>query len=299
MTLPREVLPGRVYLFTRRCTQRQFLMRPDPETNNAFIYCLAVAANRFGMKVMFTMPESNHHHTGALDSEGKHPEFLELFHKLFAKCQNSLRGRWENFWAAEQPSVVRLRSPSDVLDKMVYALSNPVKDHLVDKATDWPGASSLKATLNGTQLTAHRPKHFFRENGSMPEQVTLKLYRPPGYEHLTQEQFAALIIERIAKVERRAREKRRGGRVLGVKAVLRQCPTDTPQTRAQRRQTNPRVAAKNKWQRIEALRRNKVFQLAYAKAREAFSWGWGNVMFPEGTYWLRRFAGVLVPLPAQ
>jgi len=31
-------------MITRRCTQRQFLMRPDPVTNNAFIYCLAVAA---------------------------------------------------------------------------------------------------------------------------------------------------------------------------------------------------------------------------------------------------------------
>jgi putative transposase len=62
---------------------------------------------------------------------------------------------------------------------------------------------------------------------------------------------------------------------------------------------NPRVAARNKWQRIEALRRNKAFQLAYAAARDAFKLGLGNVMFPEGTYWLARFAGVLTPLPAQ
>jgi hypothetical protein len=286
-------------MFTRRTTQRRFLMRPDPETNNAFIYCLAVAANRFGIEVHYTMPVSNHHHTGAHDPKGNYPEFLELFHKLFAKCQNTLRGRWENFWATEQASALRLSGPADVLDKMVYALSNPVKDHLVEKATDWPGASSLYATLHGTELTAYRPKHFFRKDGSMPEKVTLKLHRLKGYEHLTQEQFAALVMDRIAKVERKAREQRRGGPVLGVKAILRQRPTDTPDTVEPRRQLNPRVAAKNKWQRIEALRRNKAFQIAYAKAREAFSWGLGNVMFPEGTYWLARFAGVLVPLPAH
>ena len=34
MSLPREVLPGRCYLITRRCTQRTFLMRPDAATNN-------------------------------------------------------------------------------------------------------------------------------------------------------------------------------------------------------------------------------------------------------------------------
>src|SRR6185503_6749598 len=99
MTLSRDVLPGRSYMLTRRCTQRQFLMRPDPETNNAFIYCLAVAAQRFSIEVNYTLAESNHHHTGIHDARGNYPEFLELIHKLFAKCQNVHRGRWENFWA--------------------------------------------------------------------------------------------------------------------------------------------------------------------------------------------------------
>jgi hypothetical protein len=44
--LPRQVLPGQFYMITRRCTQRQFLLRPDRETNNAFTYCLIEAALR-------------------------------------------------------------------------------------------------------------------------------------------------------------------------------------------------------------------------------------------------------------
>jgi len=98
-------------------------MRPDEETNNAFIYCLAEAASRFRIQVLFTVAMSNHRHTGIHDPEGNypaflehfHPEgnypaFLEHFHKLFAKCQNALRGRWENFGSSEQTSVVRLRT---------------------------------------------------------------------------------------------------------------------------------------------------------------------------------------------
>src|ERR1700759_3787741 len=46
MSLPRQVIPGRFYMITRRCTQRQFLLRPDEQTNNAFLYCLAEAAQR-------------------------------------------------------------------------------------------------------------------------------------------------------------------------------------------------------------------------------------------------------------
>ncbi|HTM46636.1 MAG TPA: transposase, partial [Polyangiaceae bacterium] len=168
MSLAREVLPGRTYLITRRCTQRQLLMRPDEETNNAYVYCLAVAAKRFRIEVIFTIALSNHHHTGIRDPYGNYPEFLGLFHKLFAKCQNVLHGRWENFWAAEQVSVVRLVGKEDVLSKMIYALSNPAKDHLVEKSTDWPGISSLPALLHGKELSAHRPKHFFRADGQMP-----------------------------------------------------------------------------------------------------------------------------------
>ena len=44
--LPRQVLPRQFYLITRRCTQRQFLLRPDKATNNGFLYCLIDAALR-------------------------------------------------------------------------------------------------------------------------------------------------------------------------------------------------------------------------------------------------------------
>jgi hypothetical protein len=43
MSAPRPVFPGRYLFITRRCTQREFLLRPDEETNNAFVYALAEA----------------------------------------------------------------------------------------------------------------------------------------------------------------------------------------------------------------------------------------------------------------
>lgn len=274
-------------------------MRPDAETNNAFVYCLAIAAQRFGIRVLFTVAMSNHHHTGIRDPLGNYPAFLEHFHKLFAKCQNSLRGRWENFWAAEHTSMVRLVSPEDALDKLVYALTNPVKDHLVEHARQWPGASSLDAQLHARALRAHRPKHFFRENGPMPPEATLHVERPEGFEHLSQKAWVRLLVERIEAVECTARAERRqaGIRVLGERGVLEQRWQDHPKTREPRRKLSPRVAASNKWARIEALRMNRDFQRAYAEARDAFTLGLGNVLFPEGTYWLRLFAGVLCGAP--
>ncbi|MCI0432809.1 MAG: hypothetical protein L0271_04055, partial [Gemmatimonadetes bacterium] len=79
MTLPREIVPGRFYMVTRRCTQRQFLLRPNPETNNAFIYCLAVAAQRCDINVLLPCAMSNHAHTVVYDRHGTLPAFTEHF----------------------------------------------------------------------------------------------------------------------------------------------------------------------------------------------------------------------------
>ena len=270
-------------------------MRPDRETNNAFIYCLAVAAERAGVTILFTAAMSNHHHTGIFDPDGNYPAFIEHFHKLFAKCQNALRGRWENFWSSEQTSVVRLVDPNDVLAKMTYALTNPVKDGLVEKAHQWPGVTSLDCLLHNKPLVASRPKHFFRDEGSMPETASLSFGRPHGFEELSPKELASLVLERIAAVEEAAAAERRrtGVHVLGRKAVLGQKWSDRPGSREPRRQLSPRVAARSKWSRVEALLRNRAFRDAYAAARASFVAGIRDVIFPAGTYWLSRFTRVV------
>jgi putative transposase len=304
MSYPRQVLPGMTYMITRRCTQRQFLMRPDRETNNAFIYCLAHAASKFGIDVLFTIANTNHHHTGIYDGQGIFPAFIEYFHKLFAKCQNSLRGRSENFWAAEQTSVVRLVDSGAVLDKMTYALTNPVKDDLVERADEWPGVNAYDAIVNDRPLAAERPSHFFRDDGPMPARVSLTFVRPPGFEDMSPKEFTDLVRESVRRVEEASALDRRarGVRVLGREGVLRQDWRGCPRSPETRGELNPRVAARSRWSRMEALQRNRAFRDAYIAAREAFISGQRDVEFPAGTYWLRLFAKVtcapLVPLAA-
>jgi REP element-mobilizing transposase RayT len=289
-------------MVTRRCTQRQLLLRPDAATTNAFLYCLALAAARSNMGVVAFLAHSNHHHTIVIDRDGRMPEFLERFHKLVAKHQNALRGRWENFWASEPTSIVELPEPDDVLAKITYALTNPVKDHLVERARQWPGASSLLANLEGRTISASRPPRFFRKDGNLPESVTMVCVRPPGFEHLSQTEWRARLAPRIREVEQEAARSRRERRfrVLGRAEVLRQRPSDRPGSQEPRRELSPRVASLNKWARIECIQRNKAFVAAYQHARTLWQAGL-DAIFPVGTYWLRRFAAVPVaqnPAPA-
>lgn len=218
---------------------------------------------------------------------------MEHFHKMFARSQNALRGRWENLWSSEQVCVVRLVDREDVLDKLVYAATNPVKDGLVDRVDHWPGVNGLRCLLTGRNMRADRPWHFFRRAGAMPKAVELRLTIPPelGPEADVLEDLR----QRVAAVEAStaAERARTGQRVLGRRAVLRQAWWSHPSSIEPRRNLRPQVAARSKWSRIEALQRNQVFQEDYAVARE--SWRSGSaVRFPPGTYWLRRFAGVPV-----
>lgn len=289
MTLPRQVLPGQFYLITRRCTQRQFLLRPDPETNNAFTYCLAEAAQRYEISVLLPCAMSNHHHTVIFDRWGNYPEFVERFHKLLAKCQNALRGRWENLWASEQVCVVRLVDPADVMRKLVYTATNPVKDRLVERAHHWPGVNGLSALLGRRPLHATRPRHFFRPDGSMPESVTLHLEIPP--ELGDPQQLRDELRERVAAEEAAvaAERRRTGAGILGRRSILRQSWRQFPVSREPRRNLRPKIAARSLWARIEAILRNREFLAAYREARAR--WIAGDVTsFPIGTYWLRRFA---------
>jgi hypothetical protein len=93
-----------------------------------------------------------------------------------------------------------------------------------------------------------------------------------------------------AEVGSALRRERR--RVLGVKAVLAQDVYDSPTSAEERRGLSPRIAAKNKWARIEALGRLKAFVDHYRAAFRAWTAGARDTVFPAGTYALRIHACV-------
>jgi hypothetical protein len=125
----------------------------------------------------------------------------------------------------------------------------------------------------------------------MPEAVELRLTIPPelGPEAEVLEELRQRVDTVVASIA--AERQRSGQRVYGRRAVLKQAWWARPTSFEPRRNLRPRVAARSKWARIEALLRNRAFLIDYAAARA----GWQDgemVTFPTGTYWLRRFANV-------
>jgi REP element-mobilizing transposase RayT len=287
MTAPRPFLPGTAYLVTRRCTRREFLLRPSGATNELFLFVLARAALLYGICVHAFCVMSNHYHLVVTDPDARLPSFTQYLDALVARAMNAALGRSENFWATEECSVVELVTAADVVDKTAYVLANPVAAGLVRDAREWPGAWSAPEQL-GTQVALPRPKAFFRADGDVPAEVDLELSVPPGFASV--DDFRRRVVEACAAREEGARRERRssGRGFLGAAKVLAQKPWARPTRRAEPLgQLNPRVAARDPSKRTEALARLKAFVASYRRAWAAWRAGVRDTVFPPGTYLLR------------
>jgi REP element-mobilizing transposase RayT len=288
MTMPRQVLPGTTYLITRRCFQRQLLLRASG-ASEIFLYVLSVAARRFGMRVHAFCVLSNHFHLVVTDPGARLPAFEQYLGSLVARAVNASLGRWESFWAPGSYSAVALGTPCDILDKAAYALANPVAAGLVRRAREWPGLWSDPALIGRKAIIAERPKAFFRADGLMPARTELLLQAPPGF--ASPEDFAGQLVTALNELE--ARHAPEGRSFLGPAWVNTQSPWAKPAAREPRRQMNPRVGARDRWKRVETLMRLATFLAQYRQACRAWTSGVRDVLFPAGTYALRVVHGVL------
>ncbi len=291
MTAPRQVLPGTTYLVTRRCTRRQLLLRPSRATSALFLYVLAVAARRFGVRVHAFCVLSNHYHLVITDPDARLPAFGQYLDSLVARATNSILGRWESFWAPSSYSAVALATPEDVVDKCSYVLANPVAAGLVRRGRDWPGLWSAPEQIGGDRRVVSRPAEFFRADGAMPGEVELELSPPPGFG--SAEEFRDRLGRTLEALEDEAGRKHvaNGSRFMGQEKVLRQKPTRGPAPFEPRRNLNPRVAARDKWKRIEMLGHLKEFLAEYREAWRGWQDGRRDRIFPHGTYLMRVLHG--------
>jgi REP element-mobilizing transposase RayT len=282
MTAPRQVLPGTIYLITRRCLHRDLLIRPCSVVNQIFAYVLAVAAQRYGIEVHAYCVLSNHYHLVVSDPHARLPAFQQYLGALVARAVNAHLGRAETFWAPHSFSAVTLGAVEDVVSKAAYTLANPVAAGLVQAGHLWPGLWSRPGSV-GDSMQVKRPEHFFDEDGLLPEFIDLELKVPRGF--LSTADFQAQLQSELSRQEQEAR--REHSAFLGVRRVLAQSPFDRPGTDEPRGRLRPRVAARDKWKRIELLQRLKAFLDDHQEALGSWREGQRTHLFPAGTYLMR------------
>jgi putative transposase len=279
-------------LVTRRCSERRFFLKPSKVTSEIFVYVLALAARRYNVQVHAFCVLSNHYHLLVTDRDACLPAFMQYLDGLVARAVNASLGRFEGFWAsAATYSAVAHADPEDVVAKAAYVLANPVAAGLVRRGSEWPGLWTSPHQLGSGQLVARRPKLFFSSEGYLPESVDLLLTTPACFASASR--FQSLVADALREIEDRcARELESEGRsFLGAARVLAQKSVARPAAGEPRFGLNPRIAARDKWKRIEAICRLKEFLSAYKDAWREWKSGVRDVLFPSGTYLLRIMHG--------
>ena len=289
MAHPRRIVPAETYLVTRRCSQRTFRLRPCAETNRIFMYCLAFAMQKTGVRLHAACVMSNHLHLVVTDPRGVLPNFLRELHRLTAKAMNASQGEWENLWAAEPCNVVRLVTDCDIEDKIAYVVANPVAAGLVREPGEWPGLLAWGESVRRVV----RPVSYFRENGTCPPELPLCVEQPPSRESgpisgpAWRERVGRAIAAKVAAAHRAIRVSSRD--FLGRAAILGASFAQRARSYEAKFGLIPTFAARVRSVR-DALRRvERHFRARYRAARERWGSGRRDVPFPYGTWGLAIF----------
>ncbi len=263
------------------------------------LYSFAYASQQHEIDLHSLVGMGNHVHETLTDTCAELPDFCHWAHTMIARALNGWMGRRGCFWDGTRSynacllgvkgEVDPLEYAEDVLDKMVYCAVNPVRAGLVKHARDWPGINSARWHI-GEPITVERPRLFFSEKSDLPQQITFSFVKPPGFPDLDDAGFDRLFRERVRDEELEiAREmKVAGRRFAGAENVLKMERKEAPKRPEPATELVPEAAAKDPDRRWSMLQLIAAFRARYDTVRRAWIEGDESVVFPMGTFKIRR-----------
>jgi putative transposase len=178
-----------------------------------------------------------------------------------------------------------------MIEKVAYAIANPVAAGLVQRAADWPGLTIQPSELGRTSWTAARPKHFFDpKNPNWPPHATLHLSPLPTAD-MSEEETRAAVAEEVLALEAQARVDvlAEGKHFLGARKVASLSPLSRAKSKEPPRSLNPTLAVGRRARDVlmAGIAKLRDFRARYREAFKAWRSGVRNALFPPGT-WLMR-----------
>jgi REP element-mobilizing transposase RayT len=304
MTQPRIAIPGATYLVTRTTVMSLFLLTPSKTVNQIMEYCVAWAARGRGILIHAVSVESNHVHMVVTDTQGQLSAFMQELNRCAARCllahyrERFPKRRLETVWSNAQPfCATLLLTPNAVLDKIVYTLTNPVKDGLVRDYREWAGYNTRPSDWRAGSRTVERPSFYFKNT---PETLSYCVIAPSQLGDSLEIAIATVELhirnaQHQAAVELAAQRRS----VRSTSAILGTDPFDAPTTPRPVGELNPTLASGGDREALSLAKQAlKLFRLAYRAAWKEFRRG-ARALFPGGTLLMRtRFGQPCQPLDA-
>ncbi len=248
---PRWLKPDAVYCETQRTVDRQFLFKPDPTVRNIIGACAGRAQKKYPVILYWIEFNINHKHTGkaSISDSKEHLQNLVKFDQLF----NSLVAREVNRHLDREGPLFSTRNRSDeavddtsLEQQLLYAVTNPVKDGLVDRIAHWKGFSSYEQLATGRVETFtyldrtawHRAggEGSGKSRAAFTKTVTVEFSPIPSWEHLPDHKRQAQFRRLVRKEEQscRAEREKEGRKEMGSEKLAKIDPRDRPKTKKPR-----------------------------------------------------------------
>jgi hypothetical protein len=298
---PRWYRANAAYCETQRTVDRQFLFKPDPVIRNIIGAAAGRAMKKYPVKLFWLDFNINHKHSSRapLSESREHIENLARFDQLF----NSLAARGINKYLGREGALYSTRNRGveavddlSLAQQLLYAVTNPVKDGLVDRVAHWKGFSSYRQLASGEverfsyiDWTAwHRAGG--EKSGRSPEEflewTEVKLTPIPAWENLPEHKRQALFRRLVRQREQEYREERdrEGRRPMGPRKLSKLDHRARPRREKRERRRQPLCHSSTPEGARDYERRFRSFLEQYYYASVMWMEGVVDVKFPAGSF---------------
>jgi hypothetical protein len=286
------------FLTTRTVESRLWFVN-NPELDEAILGYAAKFAERYSVTLYALAIEGNHIQGPALFPNCNRADYMRDLNSCIARAVPRFTKEYfgGRLWARRYSSEF-LPGDADIEEYFFYTVLQPVQDGLVEKISKYPGYNCFHDAIHGIKRrykvvnwAAYNQARRNNKNVSIKdftEYVELKYERLPGYEHLSQKEYAKLM---LCKLEERrltiVDERRKAGKgFLGTEALLNMPRGSLPKNTKQSHSTShrPRVLSICPKRRAECKAWYFDIYFAYKAASLEFRKGNLRAKFPEGTY---------------
>ena len=296
---PRIETPDLTNFLTTRCRNSELWFINNRPLDDAILGHLAHCTERYKVKLYAYATEGSHNHSLCLFPDPNRSHFMRDFNSCTARAvkRHSPDFRGGSLFARRYSNEFCPDSV-DIEDRFFYTVLQPVQDGLVEKISEYPGYNCFHDAVYGikrdfyvvdwTRYNSDKRYNQEIKLNDYRKKVALEYERLPGYEDLSQREYAKLMHEKLEerRVEIVRKRKEQGLGFVGRDALLRMRP-GTPAKKPKTSTLNshrPRILCICPKRRKEYLRWYFDIYFAYREASLLYRSGVIDIEFPPGTY---------------
>ncbi len=294
-------------LITTRTRNSELWFVNQPKFEQKVLGYLAKYQETYRAELYAFTFQGNHDHNVARFPNQNRAHFMRDFNSISARLANAMipgRPAQGSLWGRRYGEE-KLPNKEDVEKYFWYCVFQPVQAGLCENPFHYPGYNFFHDAISGKERCFkvfdragyNDRKRWDRKirRKDFIKTFTLKYTRLPGYEHLTQADYKALMLKKFKERLQAliAERKAKGLGFLGRRALLAQTPGSLPQhTKTSTRTSHrPFVLTMCKETRKRILSWYFGIREAYRYASERFRRGARDVVFPPYTYKPPTYAG--------